>query len=1159
MNTRFGILAGLALVTFISVFTAMLALGAISPLGVQGADHPIDDNGQAVDFQPQMVAGVSVANTNQGPGEVSGFRFQFTTPDALTANEDAITVHFDKDFKDLPEVLSRGNVTVSAMASSGSATTDANGPSTTGAYIPYSDATREILTTGKHGLSNSAALNNVEYTFYVPDMNGDIEGAPGIAAGATVSVHVSPGAGIRNPTEGGSKGPIGVFTSMQSMMDTSLKITVDRTLQLSDYDTNRNKSLTIIGKGFQNGTNATIYLDNANGTRQALVSVLVANDDTFSATIQVTVPPFVPGKGNMIYVEDENQPPNVSNRLDFEIEGLLTVSPTSAAVGDVVDLALEDWPDGPIPAGAVTIAGVTQRIIGSPSVSGDSATFRIEIGTDTPSGTNEIRVTANGESDHKKITIIEGTLAPPDPSSVAADRAALVALYIATDGANWTNNSDWLTDAPVYEWYGVSVDPPEGRVFALSLQSNGLSGEIPKALGSLTNLTRMYLSKNQLTGEIPAELGSLTHLIELDFYANQLSGEIPVELGRLTNLARLDLSGNQLSREIPSELGRLTNLARLDLSGNQLSGEIPSELGDLTNLTGLDLTANQLSGETPSELGRLTNLTRLSLSANQLSGEAPEELGSLTNLTRLDLHSNQLSGEIPKNLGSLTNLGWLDLYSNQLSGEVPAELGGLTNLEYLFLGGNQLGGEIPAELGSLTNLIALNLSGNQLSGEIPAELSSLTNLTELDFYANQLSGEIPAELGSLTNLRELVLWGNQLSGEIPAELGNLTNLGRLDLYSNQLSGEIPGELGGLTNLGWLDLYSNQLSGEIPGELGNLINLRYLRLGGNQLTGCVPVSLRSVESNDFVEIGLPFCDILAPGSVEGDRAALVALYKATDGANWRENSGWLTDAPLGQWYGVETGNTGRVTVLHLSANRLTGQMPGELGSLRNLTHLYLNNNQLSVQMPVELGSLTNLTWLDLSHNQLSGELPAELGSLSNLRSLHLEGNRLSGELPRELGSLTGLIELYLSYNQLSGELPAELGSLTNLKSLHLEGNRLSGKLPEELGSLTNLKSGLYLERQSVERRDTGGAGQPDQPLRAVPQRQSVERRDTGGAGQPDQPLRAVHQRQSAKRRDTGGAGQPDQLDLVVPRQQSAKRGDTIGTGEPDQPDRAAPNR
>ena len=386
-----------------------------------------------------------VTNTNQGPGAASGYDFRFITGEMLTG-QNTITVHFDKDFRDLPAVLSRGNITVSASVDSGSATTG-SGPSTTGAYSPRSDATRAILTTGEHGLSNSAALNNVEYTFYVPDMNGDIEGAPGIAAGATVSVHVSPGAGIRNPTEGGNKGPIGVFTSLQSMMDTNLKIPVGRTLQLSDYDTNRNKSLTVIGRGFQNGTTAHIFLKNSNGDKQGLVDVEVGSDDTFTATIQVTVPPFVPGKDNEIFAEDGNQPPfkapsdedreDPNKRVMFEVEGLMTISPTSAAVGDEVDITLVDWPnDGKIPAGAVTIAGEPQRIIGSPSVNGGSATFRIEISTGTPSGTNEIKIDTPDlkENDTAKITV-SGAELEVNPATAVPNQAITVTGRGFTDGA----------------------------------------------------------------------------------------------------------------------------------------------------------------------------------------------------------------------------------------------------------------------------------------------------------------------------------------------------------------------------------------------------------------------------------------------------------------------------------------------------------------------------------------------------------------------------------------------------------------------------------------------------------------------------------------------------------------------------------------------------
>ena len=46
----------------------------------------------------------------------------------------------------------------------------------------------------------------------------------------------------------------------------------------------------------------------------------------------------------------------------------------------------------------------------------------------------------------------------PTPSSNPVDRAALVALYNATNGPNWRTKTNWLSDRPVVEWYGVTTD-----------------------------------------------------------------------------------------------------------------------------------------------------------------------------------------------------------------------------------------------------------------------------------------------------------------------------------------------------------------------------------------------------------------------------------------------------------------------------------------------------------------------------------------------------------------------------------------------------------------------------------------------------------------------------------------------------------------------------
>ena len=524
-------------------------------------------------------------------------------------------------------------------------------------------------------------------------------------------------------------------------------------------------------------------------------------------------------------------------------------------------------------------------------------------------------------------------------SARSPDRAALVALYHATDGPNWEESANWLTDAPLEQWYGVTIGDA-GRVSALNLSSNRLAGKVPRALANLANLAELDLSDNlNLTWETPTWLGDLNKLTVLRLGDRLLGisgfgGEVPGELANLTNLTELDLSGHEFDCEIPRWLGNLTNLTVLRLESWALGksgfdGEVPAELANLVNLIDFSLGHNRLSGEIPLRLSQLTNLVRLDLGGNQLSGEIPRELGRLVNLRYLHLQQNQLTGVIPRELAHLTNLRYLDLGWNQLSGEIPRQLGRLTRLTELSLEENKLTGEIPRQLGYLTNLTTLRLLGNQLRGEIPRELGSLTNLTYLDLGRNQLSGAIPWELGRLIRLTKLSLGQNELSGEIPRELGSLTNLTYLDLARNQLSGVIPPELVYLTNLNFLLLLGNQLRGAIPHWFGDFNNLECLDLGENQLSGEIPREL-----------------------------------------------GRLAD----------------LATLDLGENQLSGEIPWELGRLTNLTELNLSRNQLSGEIPWELGRLADLATLDLGENQLSGEIPRELSRLTNLTGVYLEGNK-----------------------------------------------------------------------------------------------------------------------------------------------------------------------
>ena len=220
-----------------------------------------------------------------------------------------------------------------------------------------------------------------------------------------------------------------------------------------------------------------------------------------------------------------------------------------------------------------------------------------------------------------------------------------------------------------------------------------------------------------------------------------------------------------------------------------------------------------------------------------------------------------------------------------------------------------------------------------------------------------------------------------------------------------------------------------------------------------------------------------------------RAVLVALYNATDGVNWNRNDNWLSDEPLGEWYGVTTDDDGRVVKLDLSENQLSGQflaqlgrltdlewlslwgnqlqgeIPPTIGSLDNVHTLSIWANQLRGSIPVELGDMASLEWAALGINQLTGPIPPELGNLANATHLDFTLNQLSGEVPPELGNLTDLVWLAFWSNQLTGPIPPELGNLTNLERLDFDFNRLSGPIPPELGNLVNLDR-LYLHNNRL---------------------------------------------------------------------------------------------
>ncbi len=220
----------------------------------------------------------------------------------------------------------------------------------------------------------------------------------------------------------------------------------------------------------------------------------------------------------------------------------------------------------------------------------------------------------------------------------------------------------------------------------------------------------------------------------------------------------------------------------------------------------------------------------------------------------------------------------------------------------------------------------------------------------------------------------------------------------------------------------------------------------------------------------------------------DRAALIALYNATNGPNWSRKTNWLSNQALDNWFGVNTDGDGRVTEIDLSNNNLNGELPAALGALPALRRITLRDNNLRGVIPGEMGELTNLEILNLGLNDLVAPLPAGLGDLNDLRTLILDGNDFTGTIPAYLAQMPALETLLLNNNDFSGAVPDAFEG-TTLNVLRLESNQLvdlpalppSPDTPSGLNELTVFDNLLTFEDLEPNANINGFAYSPQAPV------------------------------------------------------------------------------
>jgi hypothetical protein len=226
--------------------------------------------------------------------------------------------------------------------------------------------------------------------------------------------------------------------------------------------------------------------------------------------------------------------------------------------------------------------------------------------------------------------------------------------------------------------------------------------------------------------------------------------------------------------------------------------------------------------------------------------------------------------------------------------------------------------------------------------------------------------------------------------------------------------------------------------------------------------------------------------------------------------WFSSRGWLgTATDVCEWYGLTCDETGRVTMIQLDTNGLTGYLPPEtaylhaslttidlynnllhnkgdhgnsfFGELTNLEYLFFGSTSFEYDgIPPEFSKLTKLKELDFSYTLYFGELNgAAFEGLTNLQYLVMDGNAYNSSLPSQLINLPSLEYLYAGFSFLEGDLsfipqmpsifelwiddnpgigssiPESIGQATSLVSLSMTNCGLQGTIPTQMGQLTDM--------------------------------------------------------------------------------------------------------
>ncbi|WP_281616223.1 CUB domain-containing protein [Flammeovirga sp. SubArs3] len=459
---------------------------------------------------------------------------------------------------------------------------------------------------------------------------------------------------------------------------------------------------------------------------------------------------------------------------------------------------------------------------------------------------------------------------------------ALTTLYSELKGKIWNDNSNWLKNTDVNTWEGVTVE--SGKVTGLNLFNQNLSGILPDAITSLTNLKTLNLSSNpQLKGTIPSQIDEIENLEDIDLSYCSFEGDVPTSINELTQLKTLQLEGNvfstipifsvlSLQLDVSHNAIRISGIEdNIDLFSeeeqyNNQSIELTPEIAWNNDFSSFTLSVENIGGVNTTYTWYDESNGVVSNSRNFSSDVIDEEYHCIVsnadynfNFTSSDItvtEAHATAGVSQNEFNALNDIydalngeEWVE-NTNWKSYQLAENWYGVTvengHVVEINLNENNLNGEIPSSISKLSYLRVLNISHVQIE-----ELTTL-NLPKLEqlYVSNSPVKKIETQ-SKLTSLKSLVAINSKIQSFESFE--GLSSLEKLYIQGNLLS-SLP-SLSPLSQLDTLIIKDNQLTSLI--DLDQLSVLSYFDASNNELSDLSFAENLSFEEFDVSSNQLTF--------------------------------------------------------------------------------------------------------------------------------------------------------------------------------------------------------------------------------------------------------------------------------------------------------------